>query len=453
MPLEPDRPVVFLTFANAAEEGYLRQLKKESALLRDLFLPFHQRGQIELLREESLDVKELPRLLSQYKGRICIFHYGGHASQTQLSLEGHFGNAVGLGELLRLQNGIKLVFLNGCSTQAQAQPYLEAGVPVVIATTRSIADEEATFFAEHFYHALLNRHTIKEAFQAASGALKTRSSLYQHDAEEMVSFRRIGPHGEPPAEVPWRLYVQEENQNALNWSLCGELEQEFPNTSTGKSEKNLKQKIWSWILAAGVIVSLLVGLGELTGASFMKLGGSKKADSFSVTVLVHGKEGKDHRILRNQGKVTLDFGTTRQEASINEKGEATFKELPLRYLGQAALISIDHPQPYFPVERNAEYQLERGKSIYLEIELKGIDKIQGRVLDYQSEEPLGGVRVSYRDVYTFTDEVGWYQLNIPPDKQAKFIRVSFYKEGYRMESLDSIAPHTQQEIGISLKRK
>lgn len=79
-------PVIFLAFANTSGETYLQQLKRESALLRDLFLPLAQRGQIELLREESIENKDLPKLLSQYRGRLSVFHYGGHAGGSQLSL-------------------------------------------------------------------------------------------------------------------------------------------------------------------------------------------------------------------------------------------------------------------------------------------------------------------------------------------------------------------------------
>ena len=101
MPQGFDNPVVFLAFANAAEQGYLSQLKKESALLRDLFLPLHRAGQVELVREESLDAAELPKLLNQYKSRITLFHYGGHANGSELSLEGGGWYIAGLAQLLR----------------------------------------------------------------------------------------------------------------------------------------------------------------------------------------------------------------------------------------------------------------------------------------------------------------------------------------------------------------
>ncbi|WP_282773950.1 hypothetical protein [Phaeodactylibacter xiamenensis] len=247
----------------------------------------------------------------------------------------------------------------------------------------------------------------------------------------------------------------------INQALLSIISQLPEDTSGGENDEhtaNSKGKTkgsawWQWVVGASVIVAILAGVAEVSGYSLKDLFSKGKVNSFSVTVLVHGKEGKDDRILRNQGKVALDFGTTREEESINEKGEATFKELPIGYVGKKALISIDHPQPYFPVNRDTAYILEKGKSIYLEAELKGMDKVHGRVLDYETETPLDSVRVSYQDIAAYTDEYGWYELNIPPSKQGKFIRLNFYKDGYKMEDLDSIAPHTQQEYGILLERK
>lgn len=228
-------------------------------------------------------------------------------------------------------------------------------------------------------------------------------------------------------------------------------EDKLPKAAT-KQEKVVEPYIGnrtSKLLKPGLLIVLLVA----AALGFKAFLGGGAADSFSLTVLVHGKAGKDDRILSNQGKVMLDMGTARQEASINEKGEATFKELPASYIGKKSLISIVHPQPYFPVKRDQEYILGAGKAIYLEVELKGINKVKGTVLDFETENPLDSVRVSYQSIATWSDEFGWYELNIPPELQAKFVRINFYKEGFIMQAIDSIAPHLQQEIGISLQKQ
>ncbi|MEZ4471740.1 MAG: hypothetical protein R3F60_13265 [bacterium] len=46
--------------------------------------------------------------------------------------------------MLSSQPGLQLVFLNGCSTEAQVRRLLDLGVPAVIATNRAIDDGVAT---------------------------------------------------------------------------------------------------------------------------------------------------------------------------------------------------------------------------------------------------------------------------------------------------------------------
>ena len=207
--------------------------------------------------------------------------------------------------------------------------------------------------------------------------------------------------------------------------------------------KKLKTSLNFWLGILAAIVTIL-------GFSFKDFIFSENVESFSTTVFVHGDNGKDDVLLKN-GEVVMNLGTTKIEASINNKGEATFKELPLGYVGEHVLISIKHKQPYYPIDRGLEYVLKKNEPIYLKVELKGLEEVYGRVLDFKTESPIMNVRVSYKKIETFTDKYGWYNLKIPKEQQAKFIRLNFYKKGYIIQDLDNIAPHTKQEIGILLK--
>ena len=165
---------------------------------------------------------------------------------------------------------------------------------------------------------------------------------------------------------------------------------------------------WQWGLGLGVVIAILVSIVSFSGYDLLDFG---EMDAFSVTVLVHGKKGKDHRILRDQGKVVLDIGNTREEENINSQGEATFKGLSNSYRGKRAIISIDHAQPYFPTQRDVEYILTENKAIYLEVQLEGLHKIQGQIIDFETEQPLDSVRVSVQDTATYSNSFGWYELH------------------------------------------
>ncbi len=172
--------------------------------------------------------------------------------------------------------------------------------------------------------------------------------------------------------------------------------------------------------------------------------------SFLVTVLVHGGDGLDDRILKEEGEVWLDFGTGRFDAKIDAQGEATFKEIPSLYLDRTAKITIDHPQPYKVINADSSYLLNAEKAIYLAARLTKLDSVFGYVRDFVTEQPLEGVRVSSRNIETFTNTHGWFSLNFPPDARRKFVTLLFEKKGYRIDRIDNVAPHLGQEQIISL---
>ena len=92
-------------------------------------------------------------------GHIAVFHYGGHADSYSLLFEAEGGktaeiDAEGFAEFLAQQAGLRLVFLNACSTAGQVQALQTAGVPLVIATSQDILDTLATDFAGEFYKSL-----------------------------------------------------------------------------------------------------------------------------------------------------------------------------------------------------------------------------------------------------------------------------------------------------------
>ncbi len=84
----------------------------------------------------------------EHRDRIAIFHFAGHANGYELLLESIKGEtdvvkAQGFAQFLKQQQGLQLVFLNGCSTMQQVKDLHDAGIPAVIATSLAIDDREA----------------------------------------------------------------------------------------------------------------------------------------------------------------------------------------------------------------------------------------------------------------------------------------------------------------------
>lgn len=217
-----------------------------------------------------------------------------------------------------------------------------------------------------------------------------------------------------------------------------------------ETEKKYKKNKFKFFLSLILIaaLSILIIFCSNNSEDYKSLN-----DTFTVTVIVHGKEGRDDIVLKGEGDVIMDYGITRELESINEEGEATFKEIPKKFINKNVTIGIKHSQPYLPVNRFHQYTLKENQLIYLEIELKGIDKVSGKVIDYESETPLENVRVSINNSFAYTDKFGWFEIKIPVQYRSKFVSLHFYKEGYEIKKFDSIAPHTKQEVELSLMKK
>lgn len=208
----PQLPVILTAFANSYDEAYLSHLEKEHDRLLDILAPLSYLRHVPL---SSAKTGQLVSTLTHYQQELLILHFGGHADGSQLYFKDVGGQVAGLAENLSLHPQLKLVFLNGCNTQAQAVQYLDAEVPAVIATTCSVADGQAMQFAEVFYAALAKGHTLEEAFVRAKGAMKlVDGGSYE---EEILDWRGLRLREEQVTEVPWRLYVA--GDEVLGWKL------------------------------------------------------------------------------------------------------------------------------------------------------------------------------------------------------------------------------------------
>jgi hypothetical protein len=245
---------------------------------------------------------------------------------------------------------------------------------------------------------------------------------------------------------------QTTEQNRINDRLLSFLNGEELQTPAGPFTGNHERSFWKHVVGAGVVVGILAGIFQIGGSIKDILGGGSP-ETFTITVFVHGKKGKYDRILKNQGIVMLGLRTNEVPCSINEKGEATFKEVPVGFNGKKVPIRIEHQQPYRATHPDSLYLIEPNAAIFVEVALQGMDVIKGRVMDFQTEQWLDSVRVSVENIETYTDQYGWFELKIPENRQRKFQRVSFYKKGYRIEDKDSIPVHTQQEIQMALRKE
>jgi Effector-associated domain 11 len=237
---------------------------------------------------------------------------------------------------------------------------------------------------------------------------------------------------------------------------------ELPTDAPFPEEKSIDHKVplrvvwWKYIVAAGVIVGLLAGITTL----FINIGrivGPGEYSTNSLTVLVHGEKGIDHRILPNRGIVTLIYGNAIVSEQINNQGEAVFAELDNRFFGPDANVKITFQDPvgdpYRALHPDSLYRLEKGNHIDLAVKLHNIDKIKGIVREDVTSEPIDSVRVSVAGVATFTDPYGEFRLYIPDSLQREFQTIRATKAGYAFYESQNVPVVTGVDVPILMKKK
>ncbi len=214
-------PVVLLAFANDHEgHRYLRDLPEELRLLQEILEAATKKDLCELVVRPNATLGQIFDVFTEYRDRVAILHYGGHAGGDRLLLEtagnqGAVAHAEGLAMFLGQRRNLQLVFLNGCSTRAQAAGLLDAGVGAVIATARDIEDAIARDFSRYFYLELVAGATLRAAYDAARGRVRAA-----HGSAPGTYFRtrdlgpidalKENPHGAPADDrgFPWELRLR-----------------------------------------------------------------------------------------------------------------------------------------------------------------------------------------------------------------------------------------------------
>ncbi|MEM7530954.1 MAG: CHAT domain-containing protein [Chloroflexota bacterium] len=225
---ENKKPVIFLAFSNppAGSQDYLRDLGEEARQLENALQQAEQDNLCELVVKPYAGLNEIIDVFREYRNRIAIFHYAGHAKNFMLFLEDANTNTSddtalidgrGLATFLGEQNGLQFVFLNACSTQPQVEELLAANVSAVVATSQSIRDDVATTLATHFYRSLTSGATLKKAFNEAEGVAQAmvgkgsvRDAYFEDDTGQvMTEFYHW----------PWSLTVKPDAEQITEWSL------------------------------------------------------------------------------------------------------------------------------------------------------------------------------------------------------------------------------------------
>jgi hypothetical protein len=222
-------PVIFLAFANEYQGGrYLNKLVEEHRQLYAALGPVslneaagNGKALCELVVRQNATIQDIFDVFQKYEERIAVFHYGGHADGYQLLLQGKDGEGKvahggGLVSLLSRRKNLKLVFLNGCSTQKLAHDLAGRGVPTVIGTSASIPDTMALQISSRFFNGLARGLTLAGAWEEAKAEVMTGI-----DPKDVHRGFQLSEDDE--GRFPWDVEFKDEASKELfnSWNLPG----------------------------------------------------------------------------------------------------------------------------------------------------------------------------------------------------------------------------------------
>ncbi len=190
------------------------------------------------------------------------------------------------------------------------------------------------------------------------------------------------------------------------------------------SEGVTRSHLLTVLMAIGAsIIILLVVYFKFCGNS--SEGGDGK--SFSLVVYTHGNGGRQDMLQLKETKLVADFGGRRDVATVGEHGQNTFNEVPATFRNKRIGIGLEGTEGYVLTHKDSTYLLN-GEPIYLAVQSScRFCKVAGIVRQQNAFVPDAIVRTgAFVDT---TDANGYFEINIPPDKEQSEYPVTVIVKG------------------------
>ena len=203
--------ILLFAFAND-RTAPLQSLADEYMAINRLLSPRVLRQHFMAWSMSHTTRKEMTYYLTQFRERLQLFQFSGHAGAEQLLLEDGSGRSQGVAALLGQCPNLQVVILNGCSTRGLVDVLQEQGIPLIIATSAPVEDRSAATFSEHLHQALETGQTIQQAFDLAVGAIQLE--------KELVVYRDLGSARKRATDEPlWGIFTHPDHPQANGWKL------------------------------------------------------------------------------------------------------------------------------------------------------------------------------------------------------------------------------------------
>lgn len=176
--MEDKEPIFLITFANPNQDLLYLEMEKEA--IDRIINEKNQEEKYKIVSCKSRNDVAFFLGNDLNRERLVFFYYSGHASSEFLITEEEISDMRGVASLLSRCRNLKLIILNGCSTEGQIKTLSDAFknsgclLPTIIATSAPIDDKKASEFAITFItQFFIYGRVIKTAFEIAIETIQT----------------------------------------------------------------------------------------------------------------------------------------------------------------------------------------------------------------------------------------------------------------------------------------
>lgn len=368
-------PIILIAFSNDIEGDFLHNLAEEQNRIIQIFEPLIQRKIIDLKILPNVSVDNIFDIFIEYRNRIKVFHYAGHAEDYDLLLNesAKHVNVKGLASFFSTYKGLKLVFMNACSTSIQRSIFFEAGIPELILTEEPIGDERAVEFSNFFYKSLAAGNSVSASFDNAKNF-----SLAKSEGKKRGLILSSDSAIDSEKTFPWRLH-QLDSRNSFSLQV--------------------KPSRLKYVLSVIFLIAVSLGIGY-----------QLRPIPFDLTFKLNYLSDQKFELDRDIRSVFFIWENTRYQGEISQEGTVFFHKLPPSIKQDSIHLQLESEVWTFK------------DSLFLANDVPDLSAIiqpkeawiTGTVAN-DAGRLLGGVKVfiSKGDSSTWTNENGYFRLQVP----------------------------------------
>ena len=322
-----------ILFLAANPAGSQLQLDVESRAIEQKIRSTDHRDSLELVTKWAVRPDDLLEYLNEYRPHVV--HFSGHGTEEEQIIlvdESHRAIPVSSAALKQLfttlKDNIRVVLLNACYSQDQAEAIVEV-IDCAIGMKQEIGDEASIAFAASFYRAVGYGHSVNDAFEQGKVALMLQGipeettptllvregvdadALFLVDVDEVDEVDVVQPSQETADHVEQAAAPAPEGAQSasLNDVLPGTWQVQIQG-AWGTAQMQME------VLQPGQF------RGQLTTPMGMfSVDGSWHADPFTQQITLQGRQSNGFQVIPYAAMVQVTFFDPQQIVGVTNVGE------------------------------------------------------------------------------------------------------------------------------------